>query len=242
RRYVRRHGAAYLPERFRVPGEWRVRPALVALARLEGLRPDVAARRADEALQRLGLEPFADREVRTLSRGVLQRLGLAQALLGERELLVLDEPTEGLDPLWRIKLRAILEEQRAAGRTILLASHDLAEVERVVERVVLLDGGRVREVFEPALAGGKGATRGPLRYRLELAGAARELEEAFPGAVPVGPGEPGAYRVTVADEAELSTRLGALIAAGGVVSAVLPETEPLEARVQRALGSGGEAT
>jgi len=242
RRYVRRHGAAYLPERFRVPGEWRVRPALVALARLEGLRPDVAARRADEALQRLGLEPFADREVRTLSRGVLQRLGLAQALLGERELLVLDEPTEGLDPLWRIKLRAILEEQRAAGRTILLASHDLAEVERVVERVVLLDGGRVREVFETALAGGKGATRGPLRYRLELAGAARELEEAFPGAVPVGPGEPGAYRVTVADEAELSTRLGALIAAGGVVSAVLPETEPLEARVQRALGSGGEAT
>ncbi len=242
RRYVRRHGAAYLPERFRVPGEWRFRPALVALARLEGLRPDVAARRADEALQRLGLEPFADREVRTLSRGVLQRLGLAQALLGERELLVLDEPTEGLDPLWRIKLRAILEEQRAAGRTILLASHDLAEVERVVERVVLLDGGRVREVFETALAGGKGATRGPLRYRLELAGAARELEEAFPGAVPVGPGEPGAYRVTVADEAELSTRLGALIAAGGVVSAVLPETEPLEARVQRALGSGGEAT
>src|SRR5690606_28906544 len=119
RRYVRRHGAAYLPERFRVPGEWRGRPALVALARLEGLRPDVAARRADEALQRLGLEPFADREVRTLSRGVLQRLGLAQALLGERELLVLDEPTEGLDPLWRIKLRAILEEQRAAGRTIL---------------------------------------------------------------------------------------------------------------------------
>src|SRR5690606_41307475 len=99
-----------------------------------------------------------------------------------------------------------------------------------------------REVSGTPRAGGKGAARGPLRYRREVAGAAREVEEAFPGAVPVGPGEPGAYRLTVADEAELSTRLGALVAAGGVVSAVLPETEPLEARVQRALGSGGEAT
>ena len=114
----------------------------------------------------------------------------------------------------------------------------------VDERVVLLDGGRVREVFETAPAGGSGGgmARGPLRYRLELAGTVPELVDAFPGAVPVGAGESDAFVVTVADEAELSTRLGALIAAGGVVSAVRPEAEPLEARVQRALGSGGEAT
>jgi ABC-2 type transport system ATP-binding protein len=98
RRYLRRHGAAYLPERFRVPPEWPVAATLRALARLDpapGRDPDA---RADRALDRLGLRDHADKRVGALSRGLNQRLGLAQALLPERDLVVLDEPTEGLDP------------------------------------------------------------------------------------------------------------------------------------------------
>ncbi|HEY8470630.1 MAG TPA: ABC transporter ATP-binding protein [Longimicrobiales bacterium] len=237
RRYVRRHGAAYLPERFRLPGEWRVRTALRALARLEGLDRAAAARRVDALIERMGLTAYADREVRTLSRGLNQRLGLAQALLAERELVVLDEPTEGLDPLWRVRFRAIVAELRDAGRTVLIASHDLAEVERLASRVVLLEAGRLRSVIEmDAPPGSAGAT-----YRLELAASVPELAEVFPDAEPIEGDAPAAYRVVVADAAELSRRLAALLEAGAVVASVQPLLEPLEARVRRELGAEGDA-
>ncbi|MBX6363325.1 MAG: ABC transporter ATP-binding protein [Gemmatimonadetes bacterium] len=229
RRYLRRHGASYLPERFRLPPEWTVRPTLVALARLEGYDAAEARRRADQAIERFGLGPHAGKAVGALSHGLLQRLGLAQALLGEHELVVLDEPTEGLDPLWRIRFRAVVEELRRAGRTVLLASHDLAEVERLAGKAVLLERGHVREILDLAPTGGERT------YRLELAGEAPALEEAFPGAEPMA-GAPGVYRVRAADAAELSRRLAALLDAGAVVASVAPATEALEERVRRALG------
>ena len=234
RRYARRHGAAYLPERFRLPGEWRVRTALRALARLEGIARGAAARRADELIERLGLGSHADREVRTLSRGLNQRLGLAQALLAERELVVLDEPTEGLDPLWRVRFRAIVAELRDAGRTVLVASHDLAEVERLASRVVLLERGRVRSVLDTAATDAAG---GPAPYRLELAAPVPELAEVFPDAEAIEGDVGSAYRVAAADAAELSRRLAALLEAGAVVVSVQPLHEPLEARVRRELGA-----
>jgi ABC-type multidrug transport system ATPase subunit len=229
RRYLRRHGASYLPERFRLPPEWTVRPTLLALARLEGYAGAEARRRADAAMERFGLEPHGGKTLGALSHGLLQRLGLAQALLGEHELVVLDEPTEGLDPLWRIRFRTVVEELRGAGRTVLLASHDLAEVERLAGKAVLLEQGKVREVLDLTPAGGEQT------YRLELAGPAPALEEAFPGAEPVA-GARGAYRVRAADAAELSERLAALLDAGAVVASVAPAAEPLEERVRRALG------
>src|SRR5690606_6275520 len=176
------------------------RTALRALARLEGLRRDVAARRADELIERLGLASRADREVRTLSRGLNQRPGLAQALLAERELVVLDEPTEGLDPLWRVRFRATVAELRDAGRTVLVASHDLAEVERLASRVVLLERGRVRSVLDTAAADAAG---GPVPYRLELAAPVPELAEVFPEAEAIEGDVGSAYRVAAADAAEL---------------------------------------
>jgi ABC-2 type transport system ATP-binding protein len=237
RRYVRRHGAAYLPERFRLPGEWRVRTALLALARLERFDRAAAARRVDALIERLGLAAHADREVRTLSRGLNQRLGLAQALLAERELVVLDEPTEGLDPLWRVRFRAIVAELRDEGRTVLIASHDLAEVERLASRVVLLEAGRLRSVIEmDAPPGSAGAA-----YRLELAAPVPELAEVFPDAEPIEGDAPAAYRVVAGDAAELSRRLAALLEAGAIVASVQPLLEPLEARVRRELGAEEDA-
>jgi len=229
RRYARRHGVAYLPERFRLPAEWPVRHALRALARLEGLGRAAATRRADELLERFGLAEHAEKEAGQLSRGLLQRLGLAQALLAERELVVLDEPTEGLDPLWRVRFRALVEGLRAEGRTVLLASHDLAEVERLADRVVLLDAGRVRAVLDARPAPGPRA-----RYRIELAEPVPALAEIFPDAAPVE-GAAAAYLVDVADARELSARLAALLDAGAVLVSAAPAAEPLEARVQRAL-------
>ncbi len=237
RAYVRRHGAGYLPERFRLPPEWSVRAALAALAKLEGLRGERgerghAAARIAAALERFELGPHADKPVGTLSRGLLQRLGLAQALLAERRLVVLDEPTEGLDPLWRIRFRALVAELRAQERTLLIASHDLAEVERLTDRALLLEGGRLKQVMD-VRARGEGK-----RYRLELAGPAPALGDIFPGAVSAEAGR-HVYLVEAADPGELSRRLAALLDTGGVVAAVAPATEALEERVRRALG--GEA-
>jgi ABC-2 type transport system ATP-binding protein len=227
RRYLRRHGAAYLPEVFRLPPEWPVREALRTLARLDGVGAGEAAGRADGAIERLGLGPHADKVVGALSRGLNQRLGLAQALLVERELVVLDEPTEGLDPLWRVRFRDLVAELRAAGRTVLLASHDLAEVERVADRAILLEDGRVREVLD--VQGPEGPAT---RYRLDIEAPAEVLAIAFPDADPTA----RPVTVTVADAAELSHRLAALLEAGGLVRAVVPETDPgLEERVRRTL-------
>ena len=101
---MEREGIAYVPERVAIPPQWTVRGALVAYAMLGDLGDD-APERVEAALRRLGLEELADRRVGRLSKGNVQRLAIAQALLGDRELMVLDEPTDGLDPVWIAELR-----------------------------------------------------------------------------------------------------------------------------------------
>jgi ABC-type multidrug transport system ATPase subunit len=238
RAYLRRHGAAFLPERFRLPGEWTVRGALRALGRLEGLAGNAANARAALLLERFGLAPHATKRLSALSRGLLQRVGLAQALLAERELVVLDEPTEGLDPLWRVQFRDVVKELHQGGRTVLIASHDLGEVERMADRALLLDGGSIRELLDV-----RRPHPGVERYCITLARPAAALAELFPDARAEGEGDGGGarYHVTVTDAEELSARLAALLARGATLIAVAPVTEPLEARVQRALSGGGDA-
>ena len=185
--------------------------------------------RANQQLERFGLTPHADKEVRALSRGLLQRLGLAHATLVVRDLVVLDEPTEGLDPIWRIHLRNLIDELRRDGRTVLLASHDLGEIERLADRAVLLERGRVLQVLElHQLSVGK------QRYVIELQQPGDAIVVAFPDAARSYDNDIN-FEVHVRDAAELSQRLAALIEGGGIVRSVKPLTEPLEQRVQRAL-------
>ncbi|MEJ2678268.1 MAG: ABC transporter ATP-binding protein [Gemmatimonadota bacterium] len=233
RRFVKRHGAAYLPERFTLPEGWRVRSALRALARLDGRDPATARREADTALERLGLEPHAGRPVGTLSRGLLQRLGLAQATLSDRPIVVLDEPMAGLDPVWRIRLRDLINELRSPERLVLIASHALAEVERVADHVVLLEDGQVRDVLVV-----RGPTAGPVRYRIRLAKPSPVMAEVFPDVAPLEGGTE--YVVVVADTAELSQRLAALLARDVTLAEATPVVEPLEERVRRALDRSGD--
>ena len=223
RAYVRAHGAGYLPERFRLPGEWGVRDALLAFARLE--RIDVA--RAEDALQSLGLMEHSTKSVSALSHGMLKRVGLAQALMGERALVVLDEPTEGLDAVWRVRFRDTIAELRSRAVTVLIASHDLAELERLADRAILLQNGRVSEIMSLR-------TRTDTRmYRIELAAAVDAINDFFPGAAR---GERATeFTVKVSDVADLNRRLAALLAAGGAVIAV-NAADTLEDRVSRATG------
>jgi ABC-2 type transport system ATP-binding protein len=222
RDYLRDEGAGYLPERFSLPRAWRAGDALRMLARLDG----GAAADIERASALLGLGPHAGQRAGELSRGLLQRVGLAQALLARRALIVLDEPTEGLDPVWRIRLRDVVAGLRAEGRTILMASHDLGEVERIADRAVLLEGGRVREILDTRTDAAATA------YRIRLAAASARVTEVFPDAVATGD---AVYEVAVAGPVELSERVGALISLGGVITAVEPLRRPLEERVRAAL-------
>jgi ABC-type multidrug transport system ATPase subunit len=231
RDYLRRNGAGYLPERFTVPGEWPVRETLRGFAGVERLGAD-AARMADAALERFGLQEHADRRFADLSHGVRQRVGLAQAFLAARELIVLDEPTEALDPLWRIRLRDTVTDARQRGATLLLASHDLAEVERLADRAVVIDRGAVREVMDvrtPADAA--------RAFLLELDSPSARIAEIFPGASDAGT---ATYHVSVTGVADLSARIAALLATGALLREVRPLEEPLEQRVRRALDTGAE--
>ena len=219
RAYARRHGIGYLPERFRLPPDWPVRDALRAFAGLE----HVPLKQAEVAIDAFGLREHAAKTVATLSHGMLQRVGLAQAFLAERALLVLDEPTEGLDAFWRVRFRDVIAQQRARQATVLIASHDLAELERLADRAILLDAGRVREIVSLR-------DRTEVRsYRIELAAEHAAFAEVFPGARTAAQ---HVFLVDVSDVADLNRRLAALIAAGAAVVTVAP-ADGLEARLMR---------
>jgi ABC-2 type transport system ATP-binding protein len=134
----------YCPEGEAVPKDLRARDWLIALARLSGLDAPAANRRSDEALERVRLvRSHWDRPLAQFSKGMRQRVKLAQALLHDPELLVLDEPMNGLDPMGRQEVAQILRGLAQAGRSILISSHILAELEAICRNFLILNWGRV---------------------------------------------------------------------------------------------------
>jgi ABC-2 type transport system ATP-binding protein len=138
----------YLAELFRFPG-WYSADELIALhQRLSGSTGGEAER--SELLELVGLTEARDRRVEAMSKGMQQRLGIAQALVGAPPLLLLDEPTSALDPAGRRTVRLLLEELRGRGTSVLLNSHLLSEIELVCDRVVILHRGAVVAEGSPA--------------------------------------------------------------------------------------------
>jgi ABC-2 type transport system ATP-binding protein len=136
-----RRQLGYLAELFRFPG-WSTASEVLALhQRLAGSEGGESER--DELLELVGLSDVAQRRVEGMSKGMQQRLGIAQALVGEPKLLLLDEPTSALDPAGRRAIRTLLLGLRDRGIAVLLNSHLLGEVERVCDRVVILARGKV---------------------------------------------------------------------------------------------------
>jgi ABC-2 type transport system ATP-binding protein len=135
----------YVPEAAPVYGYMRVREFLTFMARLRGLTGRGIADAVDRVIAALALETVADRPTRTLSRGFRQRTAIAQALVHDPALLILDEPANGLDPRQIIEIRALI--RGLAGRhTVLMSSHVLGEVARTADRVGVLLDGRLRGV------------------------------------------------------------------------------------------------
>jgi ABC-2 type transport system ATP-binding protein len=148
----------YLPERLRLSPAGTPVQILESVARLKGLT--VSRSRILAQLEEVGMASEARRAVGQFSKGMRQRVGLAVALLGDPELLVLDEPTDGLDPMGRVEVRTILGRALERGATLLLNSHLLAETERICGRIGILVAGRiVREGPLAELTAGAGAWR-----------------------------------------------------------------------------------
>ena len=154
-----RRALGYLAELFRFPG-WATATELLELHQRLARSDGGAAERA-ELLELVGLAEARDRRIETMSKGMQQRLGIAQALVGSPRLLLLDEPTSALDPAGRRTVRALLEELRRRGVAVLLNTHLLSEVERVCDRVAIIDHGRLVAAGTPA---GPGRAR-PSRSR-----------------------------------------------------------------------------
>ncbi len=139
-----RRRVGYLPEGHRFPGYLDRPPDAL------DVRPDVGHRRrgaaparGPELLERVKLTAWADVRVKKFSKGMTQRLGLASALIHDPEVLLLDEPTDGVDPVGRREIRDLLREEAARGKTVLLNSHLLSEIERTCDRVAVLRAGKI---------------------------------------------------------------------------------------------------
>ncbi len=147
RRYVERHGVGYLPEIFALPPRWGVIEALRRFAALAGLGSETGSR-IEEVVDLTGLEEHRRKQVKQLSKGTLQRLGLAQALMAPRSLVILDEPTHGLDPVWTQRFRDIVRDTRRAR------SH---HSDRVAQSGRAGAGGRPGRHHPPGAASASGA-------------------------------------------------------------------------------------
>ncbi|WP_372723069.1 ABC transporter ATP-binding protein [Novipirellula sp.] len=133
----------YLPESLRVDRHHSARSALRYYARMSQMSGAEINRRSDELLELVGLRGRDRESVRQFSKGMYQRLGLAQALMHDPDLLVLDEPTDGLDPVGRNEVRKVIDRLRASGKTIFLNSHILQEVELICSRVAIMSHGKI---------------------------------------------------------------------------------------------------
>ncbi|HLT47813.1 MAG TPA: ABC transporter ATP-binding protein [Rubricoccaceae bacterium] len=237
-----RRVVGFLPENHRFPAFLTARETLHLYARLAGVPDAERTSRADALLARVRLTDAADRRVRTFSKGMMQRLGLAQALMARPRLVFLDEPTDGVDPVGRREIRDLMLELRAEGTTLFLNSHLLSEIERVCTRVAILDRGRlVREGTVEAL------TATERLWRLRSTPVPDALLAGLDGAITAEPGpeDPSGlarYRLAVPDRPALNALLDRLRAAGVEVEAVEPMRQSLEDLFVEVVRAEGEPT
>jgi ABC-2 type transport system ATP-binding protein len=177
--------------------ETRCLEHLIYFGRLQGLSSSAATREADRVLAEVGLADRRNARTKTLSHGMLRRLAIAQALLGQPELVLLDEPTSGLDPRHAHELRELLRRTRAAGRTVVVSSHNLHELEQLCDHVAFIDRGVVLASGPTEVMTGRGQ-----EVEIDLSAGPAPID-AVTGAINSQASGPSAARVSWDDERRL---------------------------------------
>ena len=230
RKYVESNGIGYLSELMSINPTWTAESALVRFATLAGVAPADIPTRVNFVIEQLGIEEHRQKKIKALSKGNLQRLGLAQTLLRDERIMILDEPTHGLDPVWTQRFRGIVEGLRRPGRTVIIASHNLDELQRLADRVAIIDRGRLQRLVR---TGYDQTTETAGTYRLAVVAGGEKMKEMAPAAVDVGGGE---FEIPITSVAELNTLLARAIAAGVLVASVIPARSVLEQQFREAVG------
>lgn len=237
-----RRKVGFLPEHFRFHHWLKAREFLHLHADLYRVRRDVARRRVPELLDLVGLTDHAEKRLGAFSKGMLQRIGLAQALLNEPDLVLLDEPTSGLDPVGRRLVRDIIRDLRERGTTVFLNSHLLSEVEITCDRVAFIKQGEVIHTSSlHSLMEGELTVR--IRARRPTSMEAARWEEVLAG---LGRWS-GNVRVddehialTLSNEVDLPAINRYLVERGADIYALSPQTLSLEDLFIRVVGTEGE--
>jgi ABC-2 type transport system ATP-binding protein len=226
-----RRGLGYLPENPCFYDHLTASEYLDLAGALFGLDRGTLRARAGELLDRLGLRAHAKKQLRKFSKGMTQRLGLAQALLNRPSLLVLDEPMSGLDPVGRAEVKQLLREERSRGATVLLSSHVLAETETLCDRVGILKSGRLVEVGSvPGLL-----ATGVREWEIAVESLPGRLAETLRGRGHAVEHVGSRWIVRVADGAALQEALRSLLAEPVFVHAVEARRQTLEEHFVAAL-------
>jgi ABC-2 type transport system ATP-binding protein len=211
----------FMPERVSFPPEMRVEQYLRFAAEGKGLARSARRAAVGAALERAGLEAVRSRIISNLSKGYRQRVGLAQALLGDPPVLILDEPSAGLDPLNVIEIRSVLQcygEERA----VLVSTHSLGETRQLCSRVLLLSSGQL--VYDGSTAGMTAAHSRRFRVTALRESTGETVEQEM--------------LVEAEDRLALGRQVAALSASGWLVTGVEPVGDALEDAFRAAVGSG----
>jgi len=233
---VARQRVGYLPEGHRFPNYLTAAGVCRYFGQLGGLSGDRLEREIDDKLGLVGLAEWKDSKVKTFSKGMAQRVGVAQSLIGDPEVVFLDEPTDGVDPVARQGLRTVIRKVTEAGATVFINSHLLSEIEVLCDEVAILDKGAVvQRGSVSSLIQTATGTKLEVRFRtgqipdalwagLDARKAVREPD--------------GWFRIEVADEAEISAIIDTLRAAAVLVFAVEPRKMRLEDAYIELIGNG----
>jgi ABC-2 type transport system ATP-binding protein len=218
-----RRRVGYLPEGHKIPGYLTARQTLAIFGRMSGLDAATIKRRGNELLEKLRISQWIDVRVKKFSKGMTQRLGLATALLHSPNVLLLDEPTDGVDPVGRREIRDLLQEEARNGAAVLLNSHLLSEIEMTCDRVAVLRSGKVA-----AQGTVEQLTRRAAKYKLVATPIDDALLAQFrasgAGVEPVN----GHFELTVSDVAHLNALLDQLRGRGSMVTELSPLRSTLE--------------
>jgi ABC-2 type transport system ATP-binding protein len=224
----------FLPEHFRFY-DWLTSAELLKLhGRLYGMSHTALSQRIPALLDLVGLTPHYDKRLRDFSKGMLQRVGLAQALLNDPDLIFLDEPTSGLDPVGRRMVRDIIKAQRDRGATVLLNSHLLGEVEITCDRVAFIKDG---EVVETRALNGQGEEHATIMIRAgNLSAAAKSGLAQLASAVCC---EGDRLTLSLSSSTLLPEVVRYLVAQGADIYEVTPQRLSLEERFLQIVGTDG---
>jgi ABC-2 type transport system ATP-binding protein len=229
-----RSKVGFLPEHFRFY-DWLTPAELLKLhGRLYGMSHTVLRERVPALLGLVGLTPHRDKRLRDFSKGMLQRIGLAQALLNEPDLIFLDEPTSGLDPFGRRLVRDIIKGQRDRGATVLLNSHLLGEVEITCDRVAFITGGEVVETRQL-----DGECEEQTTVSIRAVNVTAEVVNGLSQWTSLVRSEGERLTITLSSSALLPEVVRYLVAKGADVYEVTPRRLSLEERFLEIVGSDG---